>query len=333
MKVVKGTPKHLFRTGELLDFTYLMLNLEFSCNYQCLKCFNQGTNTPQYSKNNILTFNDQISLIQQAKEMGGKVVVIAGEGEPSIHKDIRTLITEIKSRDMIPIIYSNGRLLTKDITEFYKKSNAVIIISLDSLEPQKYDLLTGTKNQLEQVLTNINWIREIYKDAIIKKDDLTIISFAINTTVSRINQNEIANIKELCKDDIYFICNPLAKLGSAAQTWETLMKNETDSDKYTHLAEQMSEAGGPLTLGTNGLCNYSSNGIAVSPYGHYMTCAYTSLTNDLLGTVKNKSLKEAYLYKHKMEKTNYATNGPAKCLVRANSFQKYLSLLKEQPIK
>ncbi|VVB75217.1 Coenzyme PQQ synthesis protein E [uncultured archaeon] len=328
MKAVRGTPKHLSQNGELTGFTYLMLNLDYSCNYNCLKCFNQGESTPSYQKIELLSLKERIELIKQAKTLGGKAVVIAGEGEPSIHRDIKALVGGINSQGMIPIIYTNGALVTKELAEFYKKNNATIIISLDSLNPEKYDLMTGTKGQLQIVLRNIEQIREVYKNTAKKVKGLTILSLALNTTVSEINYKELEKIKDFCGEDIYFICNPLAKLGSAQETWKVLMKDKTPED-FAELISKMSESGGPLMLGKNMMCNYQTNGIAVSPWGHYMICAYTNLTNDLLGTIKDKTLGEAYKYKQKIEAEHTKKYGKANCFIRADSFTKYISTLKE----
>jgi MoaA/NifB/PqqE/SkfB family radical SAM enzyme len=327
MKVVKGTPKHLSRTGQLDSFTYLMINLDFICNYHCPKCFNIYEEKPKVPSETFLTLDEKIRLIHQAKEMGGKVVVFAGEGEPTIHPNIRELVTATNSLAMIPIVYSNGSALTEEILEFYRRNNTVLVISLDSLINERHDFLTGTKGKLPAVLSNIDRLRQIYRGTIFRQAGLTVLSVAINTTVSGINHDEVPRIKEFCGEDIYFICNPLARLGNAVVNWDNLMHGENVVD-YMELIRSMSESGGPLTLGNDGLCGYSRWGISVNPCGDYMTCAYTSLTDSLLGNSRQKSLKDAFEYKQGIESMHYAKCGVAPCLVRAQSFQKYILRLK-----
>jgi len=332
MRTVRGTPKQLSQTGELNGFTYLMLNLDFSCNYNCLKCFNQGETTPHYKKENLLTLTERLALINEAAKLGARVVVIAGEGEPSIHRDIEKLIEEINKQKMIPIIYTNGAMITKELAKFYEKNNTTIVFSLDTLIAQKYDLMTGTKGQLEKVLENIKLVRNIYSKTALNENNSIVLRLALNTTVSAINFEELESIKEFCGEDIYFICNPLANLGSAQETWNTLMQNKSPED-FDEIISKLSESGGPLMLGANKMCNYQTNGIAISPYGHYMTCAYTNLTNGLLGTTQEKSLKEAFEYKQKIEQTHTKKYGKANCFIRADSFQEYLSELKQRTNK
>jgi len=267
--------------------------------------------------------------MHQANKIGGKVVVIAGEGEPTIHKDFRPIIKKANALGMITIFYTNGSMLTEEIIKFCKENNAVIIISLDSLDKEKYDSLTGTKDQLKKVLENIKIIKRLYKDTIKTQGDLTVLRFAINTTLSKRNETEIASIRAFCGEDIYFICNPLAKLGKAANTWRIMMGDAENTDEFKGLIKNLSESGGPLMLGRNETCNYSSNGIAVSPEGYYMTCAYTNFTNGLLGDIKTKSLKEAYEYKHKVEAEHLAKFGKYDCLIRSPSFLEYVKSLKK----
>ena len=60
-----------------------------------------------------------------------------------------------------------------------------------------------------------------------------------------------------------------------------------------------------------------------------MTCAYTNLTNGLLGSIKTKSLKEAYKYKQEKETRHFLKYGKYHCLIRDKSFPKYISMLKK----
>lgn len=329
MKVLKGTPKHLSKTGELDSFTYLMMTLPFNCNYECPKCFNLEDNRP-VSSERIITLDDRIGIIDQAKEMGGKVVVIAGEGEPSIDKNIRRLVSEISSRRMIPIVYSNGSPLTPKLTEFYKEQGVVLVIAFDSLKPDEYDRLTGTKGQYERAVRNIKGVIAAYKDAVYVQDNLRVLSVAINTTVTSGNEDEIEHIKKFWGDDVYFICNPLARFGNAVVNWKRLIKDDESIQGQKRLIEQLSESGGPLTLGSDGLCGYSEWGISIGPSGDYMTCAYTRETNGLLGNVKTLSLKNAFDHKHARESEHYKTQGKMPCLIRDPSFTSYVAHLKSE---
>lgn len=309
-------------------FTYLMLTLPFKCNYRCPKCFNLSSDKPATSGEAMST-GRILDTISEAHELGGKVVVIAGEGEPTLHKDIRTLVGRIDELDMIPIVYTNGYALTPHMAEFYRNSNTCLVIALDSLKPDVYRLVTGTKGDvLALVIRNLENLRRVYADTIEEREGLRILRLALNMTICSRNKGEIADVKAFAGDDMYFVCNPLARQGNAEGYWRVLIDSEDDFAEQQRLVRAYSESGGPLTLDRVGLCGYSVNGIGIGPYGDYMTCAYTWKTNGLLGNVRNRSLQEAYEFKRAVERTHYAQNGAAPCLIRASSFDAYLGRLK-----
>jgi MoaA/NifB/PqqE/SkfB family radical SAM enzyme len=332
-KILRGTPLHLSKSGRLSGFTYLMINLPFVCNYRCPKCFNlEGGNFRVLSKP--ISIERNLQLIKEAKRLNGKVVVLAGEGEPILDKIFKKIIKKINSLGMIPIVYTNGSTLNKNIIEFLAKNNATLVISFDSLSRELYTKLTGINNQkiYQQVLKNIEQARNIFDKYAEYKKGYKIVRIALNMTVNSLNKSEVKKIKNFCADDIYFICNPLARLGNATSNWKKLIKSKFDYKQIQKLVKKYSETTGPLTLGRDGLCGYSINGVAVSPSGEYMTCAYTSLTNGLFNSVFNKSLSEIYNYKRKQEQKYYKTYGKCSCLVRSSKFRNYLKSLKASPL-
>lgn len=327
MKVLKGTPKHLSKTGELGSFTYLMENLRFKCNYRCPKCFNLENDEP-ITQGEHITLRDRLNLVEDAASMGGKVVVISGEGEPSIDKDIKQLVSGIKGSGLIPIIYSNGNLLSKEWIEFYKSNDAVLVFAFDSLDTKNYDLLTGTEGRMEVAKENISKAIELYRDKVVTSGDMRVLNVAVNTTLSSINKNELGEIKEYFGDDAYFICNPLARSGNAVGNWKRMIM-EDDTSWMEETIKNVSESGGPLTLGSDGLCGYSWWGIGVSPTGDYMTCAYTHDSDGLLGNIRDTRIEEAFETKKRIESDHYKMHGITPCLVRSERYQMYIDGLKK----
>ena len=135
---------------------------------------------------------------------------------------------------------------------------------------------------------------------------------------------QFAEVKAFAGDDVYFVCNPLARHGNAVGNWAALIDSEGDFVQQQQLVRSYSESGGPLTLDRIGLCGYSVSGVGIGPYGDYMTCAYTWKTNGLLGNVRSRSLREAYEFKARVERDHYARYGRSPCLVRDVSFDLYL---------
>lgn len=324
MKVLRGTPKHLAKTGQLTGLTYLMINLLFKCNSRCLKCFNRGKRLPVMT-GKMISLTEILNKINEAKELGAKVVVLAGEGEPILDQNCDTITSHVNALEMIPIVYSNGSILTPSRAKFYHDQNVCLVVALDSLKPRTYRFLTETKGgRLSLVLKNLNNLRRIYADTVEESEEIRVVRLAINMTICSRNKTEIGSLKKLAGNDTYFICNPLAREGNALANWNRLVDSEADYAEHQRLARLHSESGGPLTLDKTGVCGYSNNGLAISPFGDYMTCAYTSRTNGLLGTIWDRSLQEAYELKHCAELRHYEKRGRVPCLVRDLNFEMFL---------
>ena len=243
MKTLRGTPKHLSVTGELQQFTYLMLTLPFKCNYRCPKCFNLNDNKPITTGQRV-TLDEILGTIREAKELMAKVVVIAGEGEPTLYDDIKTLVSAINGLGMIPIIYSNGSSLTSDIAQFYYDHNVCLVIALDSLKPDIHRLLSGSRvDMLPLVLNNLADLRQLYANTVEEIDGTRILRLALNMTLCSRNQQEIEAIKAYASDDMYFVCNPLARQGNAEGNWSGLIDSEEDFIEQQRLVREFSESG------------------------------------------------------------------------------------------
>lgn len=342
IKTLRGTPKHLSRTGQLEGFTYLMLSLPFRCNYRCLKCFSPRYDDQAAIAGQPITLDEILSVIKEAKILGGKEVVFAGDGEPVLDPNFRSIVLRVEELGMISILYTNGSTLEPGIASFCRQHDVCLVVALDSLKPEVYSLLTGREPTmlgrvlrpdnlrrlyLGRVLRNLNNLRRLYADTAEEKDGLRVLRLALNMTVCSRNKGEIEEIKAFAGDDMHFLCNPLLVRGRAADNKAALVDSEEELAEYQQLAQRHSETGGPLTLDRTGLCGYSTNGIGIGPFGHYMTCAYTTQTNGLLGTVRDRSLAEAYEFKNQAERKHYQKYGPAPCLVRMETFGKFVQTL------
>lgn len=329
-KLLKGTPSQLSNRGILEGFTYLAINLPFLCNYRCTKCFNiESINIDKMPKK-ALNFGEYQSLISEAKDIGAKVIVLAGEGEPTLNENVKELVKFINGLDMVAIVYSNGSTLSDNLIKYYFDNNVTLVISFDSLSPALYLELTNQKNEriFHQVIKNIENAKKIYSANEEIQNGYKLNRLAIVTTVTSRNKDEIPKIKKFCNDEIYFICNPLANLGNAINNWNDLISSDNDFKKIREIVLNYSETSGPLTLDQNGLCGYSLNGIAVNPSGYFMTCAYTSLTTGFLGSIFENSIMESYEKKNQHESDYYKEFGNFPCLVRSEHFKNYVNGLK-----
>ena len=96
MKTLKGTPPYFSNSNQLTGFVYLMLTLPFNCNFRCKKCFNIDSNNVTLEQKD-LTLSDFKRLVLEAKELGAKAIVIAGEGEPVLDKNLFVIVLKVSA--------------------------------------------------------------------------------------------------------------------------------------------------------------------------------------------------------------------------------------------
>ena len=108
--LLRGSAPHFTKIGALNEesFPYLMLNVPFACNYRCLKCCNLTESHPQESLRKRLTLDQLQQLIEEASSLGFSVLVIAGEGEPLLDKNFRSIVALAARNRLIPYIFTNA---------------------------------------------------------------------------------------------------------------------------------------------------------------------------------------------------------------------------------
>jgi len=138
--------------GRKID--YLRLSVTDRCNLRCIYCMPGGGIT-LLEKKQLLTFEEIIRLVKIFVELGIKKIKITG-GEPLLRENILDLIKKISRLEGVEDISltTNGTLLDKYLNELYKIGIRRINVSLDSLNPEKFKIITRGGN-LDQVLSGI----------------------------------------------------------------------------------------------------------------------------------------------------------------------------------
>ena len=159
-KVLKGMPEFLemHEDREQLEADkhpdYLMMNLETSCSYKCIKCAKPGSNRKMGQP---LSINERKNVLDMATDVGIKELVIVGAGEPSstnnFEKIVRPVLEATHERGMGTVMFTTGFGIDREQAEFYRDNDVTVFISLDSLDPDIYKKLTGT-GDLYKVLKN-----------------------------------------------------------------------------------------------------------------------------------------------------------------------------------
>ncbi len=127
--------------GRVID--YMRISITDRCNLRCRYCMPDGIT--QVSMAEILTYEEIRKVCILAAELGIQKIKITG-GEPLVRKGCADLIGMIKNISGITQVTmtTNGVLLQDNLEALKKAGLDGINISLDTLDREKYQEITGT---------------------------------------------------------------------------------------------------------------------------------------------------------------------------------------------
>lgn len=130
-------------------------NVTKKCNLSCQHCYRDSD--PDVSIDKELVTEEGKTLLNQIKTAGFKLIIFSG-GEPLVRKDIFELILYAKEIGLIPVLGTNGILLTEDMCKKLKNSGlsglAVSLDSTDSYYHDKFRNLSGAWKKSVQGIKN-----------------------------------------------------------------------------------------------------------------------------------------------------------------------------------
>lgn len=132
---------------------YLRISLTDRCNFKCTYCKPEN-NYKHLKKEKLLTFEEIKLIVEALSEQGINKVRLTG-GEPLLRNNLLELIEMLSSIDSLKDLSmtTNGHYLKGQSKELHEKGLKRINISLDTLNPLKFEKITGSplKNVLEAI--------------------------------------------------------------------------------------------------------------------------------------------------------------------------------------
>jgi radical SAM protein with 4Fe4S-binding SPASM domain len=119
----------------------LSLELEFTkkCNLRCIYCY-ASAGDPLEGE---LSLDELLAVIDQAHRLGARKIVLLGGGEPLLFPHLREIIGHIHSRGLAQAVFTNGMLLTKELSRFLWDHRVTVAIKHNSFRPAVQDALAG----------------------------------------------------------------------------------------------------------------------------------------------------------------------------------------------
>ncbi|RUO46413.1 GTP 3',8-cyclase MoaA [Pseudidiomarina aquimaris] len=135
-------------------FTYLRLSLTENCNFRCDYCLPDGPDCT--SRQAELSVPEIRRLVTAFAAVGTRKVRLTG-GEPCLRKDLLEVIQTVKAVPGIEevAITTNGYRLQRDLPAWREAGVDAINVSVDSLDPSTFHLITG-QNRLPAILDGID---------------------------------------------------------------------------------------------------------------------------------------------------------------------------------
>ena len=133
----------------------LRISITDRCNFRCFYCMPEEAMEWQ-PKSEILSYEEILRLAEVFVALGVNKLRVTG-GEPMLRRDLERLIAGLAALDGVDdlALTTNAHFLRGRARALKEAGLRRVTISLDSLEPERFALLTG-RNELAQVLAGID---------------------------------------------------------------------------------------------------------------------------------------------------------------------------------
>ncbi|MBM02022.1 MAG: GTP 3',8-cyclase MoaA [Chloroflexi bacterium] len=173
--------------------TDLRISVTDRCNFRCRYCMPEELYGEAYEflkKDQVLSFEEIVRLTKIFIKLGVNKVRLTG-GEPLVRKNIESLISSISSlsKNIDLAMTTNGYLLNKFANILFVSGLKRLTISLDSLDNDIFQKMSGKKFNVDEVLMGISTAKKVGFEKI-----------KINSVIKKgINDEGIIDLVDYCK--------------------------------------------------------------------------------------------------------------------------------------
>ena len=180
------------------------------------------------------------------------------------------------------------------MVDFLLDYRVSIVVSIDTLDADKYGRLTGTGTGVfQRVIDNIQYARTRFP--VTNSDGTYSYRLGINMAISHICKDDVESMISFCSDDIIFFSNyPIIKDRFKANIKQMCL-TEDEYEKFKQLCCETSAYKGLAGVTTDGVCGFLRYGLSINFDGHLLICPYDANSGRLFGYLSQyNSMQEAY---------------------------------------
>jgi len=297
-KILKYSPRYY--EPYLQGVMFLNLNASTTCNFRCMKCMQSESLSGQPLENPI----DFLRLLDHARnELGVRALYLSGSGETflvglgshqSMLENYKKLVKHVNKLGMDMVQFTNGYFLTNEMVDFLSEYRVSIVVSIDTLEPEKYSILTGSGPEVfQRVIDNIQFARTRFPSTL--SNGTYFYRLGINMAISHMCMDDIESMISFCSDDIIFFSNYPIINGRFKDNIDKMCLTEDEYDKFAQLCCKTSAYKGLAGITTEGVCGFLRHGLSIDFDGHLLICPYDVNSSRLFGLLSQyESMQEAY---------------------------------------
>jgi len=174
-----------FRGREDVILPYqLSIETTNQCQLKCKHCYNDS----RIQRDNELTTDELINILEQYKRLGGISVMLTG-GEILLKDEVTRLLDYVAKNFLRVIILTNGFYIKEEIFEKLRqyKENLAIQISIDGLA-NNHDYIRGVQGAYEKTIANV------------KKLVNAGLTVSVASTLNEKNRNDIFDLTRIIKE-------------------------------------------------------------------------------------------------------------------------------------
>jgi MoaA/NifB/PqqE/SkfB family radical SAM enzyme len=216
------------------DLLYTSIYTTHKCQIDCVYCSKHfDIKEVETGKVIILSKNEIIAFIHEAKKLGLRTLIFQGMGEPTEDPNLREYILEAEKLNITSIVFTNLLNLDDNLAKFFYSHHVSLAPSVDTITESTYNFLTNS-NMYNIFLKALNTLKCFFGGEN-HWIDSTKSRVLLSMVLTGLNISDLKSIRTICNDNGWLLCvKAFGVKGAAKENFPQLAYN---SEYYFMLQE------------------------------------------------------------------------------------------------